>query len=137
MQPIDDIQELKNKVAHLESEFRKLTEPLSLTVERQYFDSAMKEIRDKLDYYIRNYGDLGVMHSRHIADLHEDVRKLNAQMLSFRESQADMRDTIQRIEATMATKQEMTQLRTEIKADMSAMKNEILSAIQHMLQDKG
>ena len=42
MQPIDDIQELKNKVAHLEQEVHKLTEPLSLTVERHYFDRAVK-----------------------------------------------------------------------------------------------
>ncbi len=43
---------------------------------------------------------------------------------------------LDRIETTMATKEDLNKLRDEVKADIATMKNDLLDAIKHVFQQR-
>jgi hypothetical protein len=144
MQPTrEEFQVLRETIEDLREKVRRIEEgqlsPLHLTIERRYFDAALQEVKDNLASLSREHANALWMHTRHIGEIHGDITLIKndiqgekADILALRESQADMRDAIERIEnkiagientmALMATKQDMQQMKADILAAINANK---------------
>jgi hypothetical protein len=71
----------------------------------------------------------------------ERLEKMEADILAHRESQADIRDTVKRIEAniaTLATKEDLAEglaaLEVRLHGEMSALATRIIEAVKHALE---